>query len=99
MAVGLLHVFGVAKHAAIVYRNPADGFQPVRVRAKQLTLGSGEQFWQMLNPIQSAGRGVREIARTLFKILRSPDAQKIWISSAARLSRADRDEELARALF
>jgi integrase len=45
----------VAKDAGIIYSNPAKGLERVPVRAKQLTLPSGDQFWQIVGAIQSAG--------------------------------------------
>jgi integrase len=52
---GLLNVLDVAKEAGIIYGNPAEGLERVPVRAKQLTLPSGDQFWQIVDAIQSAG--------------------------------------------
>ena len=52
---GLRHVLEVAKEAGIIYSNPAEGLERVRVRGKQLTLPSGDQFVQLVNAIEHAG--------------------------------------------
>jgi integrase len=52
---GLRHVFNVARDAGIIYGNPAEGLERVPVRAKQLTLPSGDQFLQIIDAIQDAG--------------------------------------------
>jgi len=52
---GLRHVFEVAKDAGIVYSNPAEGLERVPVRAKQLTLPSGDQFVQLVDAVENAG--------------------------------------------
>jgi integrase len=52
---GLRHVFNVAKDAGILYSNPAEGLERVPVRAKQLTLPSGEQFLQIIDAVEHAG--------------------------------------------
>jgi integrase len=52
---GLRHVFNVAKDVGVIYANPAEGLERVRVRAKQLTLPSGDQFLQIVDAIQNAG--------------------------------------------
>jgi integrase len=48
-------VFNVAKDAGVIYANPAESLERVPVRAKQLTLPSGEQFLQIVDAIQNAG--------------------------------------------
>jgi integrase len=52
---GLRHVFNVAKDAGIIYGNPAEKLERVPVRAKELTLPSGDQFLQIVDAIQNAG--------------------------------------------
>lgn len=52
---GLRHVFEVAKEAGIIYGNPAEKLARVPVRAKQLTLPSGEQFLQIVDVVEHAG--------------------------------------------
>ena len=52
---GLRHVFNVAKDAGVIYANPAEGLERVRVHAKQLTLPRGDQFLQIIELIQNAG--------------------------------------------
>jgi integrase len=52
---GLRHVFDVAKDAGVIYSNPAEHLERVPVRAKQLTLPSGEQFLQIVDVVENAG--------------------------------------------
>jgi integrase len=52
---GLRHVFEVAKDAGVIYRNPAEKLERVPVRAKQLTLPSGDQFLQLVDAVEHAG--------------------------------------------
>jgi integrase len=52
---GLRHVFDVAKEAGIVYSNPAEKLERVPVRAKQLSLPSGDQFLQLVDAVEHAG--------------------------------------------
>ena len=52
---GLRHVFEVAKDAGIMYANPAEKLERVRVRAKQLTLPNGDQFLQLVDGVEHAG--------------------------------------------
>jgi integrase len=52
---GLRHVFEVAKDAGIINSNPAKGLERMPVRAKQLTLPSGDQFLQLLEAVEHAG--------------------------------------------
>jgi integrase len=52
---GLRHVFEVAKDAGIIYSNPAERLERVPVRAKQLTLPSGDQFVQLIDAVEHAG--------------------------------------------
>ncbi len=52
---GLRHVFEVAKDAGVIYRNPAERLERVPVRAKQLTLPSGDQFLQLVDAVEQAG--------------------------------------------
>ena len=52
---GLRHVFEVAKDAGIIYSNPAETLERVPVRAKQLTLPSGDQFVQLVDAVEHAG--------------------------------------------
>jgi integrase len=52
---GLRHVFDVAIEAGIIYGNPAAKLDRVPVRAKQLTLPSGEQFLQLVDAVEHAG--------------------------------------------
>jgi integrase len=52
---GLRHVFEVAKDAGIMYSNPAEKLERVPVRAKQLTLPSGDQFLQLVDAVEHAG--------------------------------------------
>jgi integrase len=52
---GLRHVFEVAKDAGIIYGNPGDRLERVPVRAKQLTLPSGDQFLQIIDAVEHAG--------------------------------------------
>ena len=52
---GLRHVFEVAKDAGIMYANPAEKLERVRVRQKQLTLPSGDQFLQLVDAVERAG--------------------------------------------
>jgi integrase len=54
-AAGLRHVFEVAKDAGIVYGDPAEKLDRVPVRAKQLTLPSGDQFLQLVDVVEHAG--------------------------------------------
>src|SRR5439155_10266498 len=54
---GLRHVFDVAIEAGIIYGNPAAKLDRVPVRAKQLTLPSGDQFLQLVDAIKRAGGG------------------------------------------
>ena len=51
----LQHVFEVAKEAGIIYSNPAEKLERVRVRAKQLMLPSGDQFLQLVDAVEHAG--------------------------------------------
>jgi hypothetical protein len=46
---GLRYVSEVAKDAGIIYRNPAEKLERVKVRTKQLTLPSGDQFLQLVD--------------------------------------------------
>jgi integrase len=48
-------VFEVAKDAGVIYRNPAEKLERVPVRAKQLTLPSGDQFLQLVDAVEHAG--------------------------------------------
>src|SRR5438034_5184377 len=52
---GLRHVFDVAIEAGIIYGNPAAKLDRVPVRAKQLTLPSGDQFLQLVDEVDHAG--------------------------------------------
>jgi integrase len=52
---GLRHVFEVAREAGIIYRNPAERLERVKVRTKQLTLPSGHQFLQLVDAVEHAG--------------------------------------------
>jgi integrase len=52
---GLRHVFEVAKEAGIIYRNPAEKLERVKVRPKQPTLPSGDQFLQLVDAVEHAG--------------------------------------------
>ena len=52
---GLRHVFDVAIEAGIIYGNPAAKLERVPVRAKQLTLPSGDQFLQLVDAVEHAG--------------------------------------------
>jgi integrase len=52
---GLRHVFEVAKEAGTIYGNPAENLGRVPVRAKQLTLPSGDQFLQVVDAVEHAG--------------------------------------------
>jgi integrase len=52
---GLRHVFDVAIEAGIIYGNPAAKLDRVSVRAKQLTLPSGDQFLQLVDAVARAG--------------------------------------------
>ena len=52
---GLRHVFEIAKDAWIIYSNPAETLERVPVRAKQLTLPSGDQFVQLVDAVEQAG--------------------------------------------
>ena len=52
---GLRHVFEVAKDAGIIYSNSAERLERVPMRAKQLTLPSGDQFLQLVDAIEHAG--------------------------------------------
>jgi integrase len=52
---GLRHVFEVAKDAGIIYGDPAEKLERVPVRAKQLTLPSGDQFLQLVEVVEHAG--------------------------------------------
>jgi integrase len=52
---GLRHVFNVAKDAGIIYGNPAEGLERLPLRAKQLTLPSGDQFLQIVDTMENAG--------------------------------------------
>jgi integrase len=52
---GLRHVFEVAKEAGIMYGNPAEKLERMRVRAKQLTLPSSDQFLQLVDAVEHAG--------------------------------------------
>ena len=52
---GLRHVLDVAKDAEVIYSNPAEKLERVPMRAKQLTLPSGEQFLQLVDVVQHAG--------------------------------------------
>lgn len=51
----LRHVFEVAKDAGVIYRNPAEKLERLPVRAKQLTLPSGDQFLQLVDAVSRAG--------------------------------------------
>jgi integrase len=48
-------VVEVAKEEGIIYRNPAEILERVSVRAKQLTLPSGDQFSQIVDAVERAG--------------------------------------------
>jgi integrase len=50
-------VFDVAIEAGIIYGNPAAKLNRVPVRAKQLTLPSGDQFLQLVDAVERAGGG------------------------------------------
>jgi integrase len=52
---GLRHVFEVAKDARIIYGNPAEKLERVPVRAKQLTLPSGDEFLRLVDAVEHAG--------------------------------------------
>jgi integrase len=52
---GLRHVFNVARDAGIIYGNPAENLERVPLRAKQLTLPSGDEFLQIVDAIENAG--------------------------------------------
>jgi integrase len=52
---GLRHVFDVAIESGIIYGNPAAKLDRVPVRAKQLTLPSGDQFLQLVDAVEHAG--------------------------------------------
>jgi integrase len=52
---GLRHVFEVARDAGVIYSNPADRLERLPVRAKQLTLPSGDEFLQIVAAIERAG--------------------------------------------
>ena len=52
---GLRHVFEVAKDVGVIYRNPAEKLERLPVRAKQLTLPSGDQFLQLVDAVEHAG--------------------------------------------
>jgi len=52
---GLRHVFDVAKDAGVIYSNAVEHLERVPVRAKQLTLPSGEQFLQIVDAVENAG--------------------------------------------
>jgi len=52
---GLRHVFDVAKEAGIIHSNPAENLERMPVRAKQLTLPSGDQFLQLVDVVEQAG--------------------------------------------
>jgi integrase len=52
---GLRHVLDVAIEAGIIYGNPAAKLDRVPVRAKQLTLPSGDQFLQLVDAVETAG--------------------------------------------
>ncbi len=52
---GLRHVFEVAKDAGIMYGNPAEKLERVPLRAKQITLPSGDQFLQLVDVVEHAG--------------------------------------------
>jgi integrase len=52
---GLRHLFEVAKDKGIMYGNPAEKLDRVRVRAKRLTLPSGDQFLQLVDVVEHAG--------------------------------------------
>ena len=52
---GLRHVFDVAKEAGIIYSNLAEKLERVPVRAKQLTLPSGDQFLHLVDVVAHAG--------------------------------------------
>lgn len=52
---GLRHVFEVAKEAGIIYRNPAEKLERVKLGPKQLTLPSGDQFLQLVDAVEHAG--------------------------------------------
>ena len=52
---GLRHVFEVVKDAGIIYRNPAEKLERVKVRTKQLTLPSGDRFLQLVDAVEHAG--------------------------------------------
>ena len=52
---GLRHVFDVAIEAGIIYSNPAAKLERVRVRQKQLTLPTREQFLKLVESVEGAG--------------------------------------------
>jgi integrase len=52
---GLRHVFEVAKEAGIIYRNPAEKLERLKVRTKELTLPSSDQFLQLVDVVEHAG--------------------------------------------
>jgi integrase len=52
---GLRHVFELAKDAGIIYNNSAERLERVPVRAKQLTLPSGDQFLRLVDAVEKAG--------------------------------------------
>ena len=52
---GLSHVFRTAIDSGIIYRNPAEKLERVRVRPKQLSLPSREQFVKLVRSIGGAG--------------------------------------------
>jgi hypothetical protein len=73
-------VFEVAQDAGIIYSNPAEKLERFPVRAKQLTLPSGDQFLQIVDAIAF---GVKHYA------CRSNDSQnspgRLWGTIGPRL--------------
>jgi integrase len=79
---GLRHVFDVARDAGVIYSNPAEHLERVPVRAKQLTLPSGQQFLQLVDAVENAGawcsRDCADLVRGLaFSGLRKGEAGQV----------------------
>jgi integrase len=92
---GLRHVFDVAKEAGIVYRNPAEKLKRVKVRAKQLTLPSGEQFLQLVDAVEHAGAWCSRHCADFLRGLAFSGCRK---GEAGQIAWRDVDLKLAKSL-
>src|SRR5262245_19534774 len=89
---GLRHVFNVAKNAGVIYGNPAETLDRVRVHAKDLTLPSTEQFLQLVEAVEHAGAWCSRDCADFVRGLAFTGCRK---SEAAQVTWRDVDFEVA----